>query len=140
MLGQTAGPPPGWKTRTHRRYISKDRALLKQLENAIKGNDQARKLALLPFSTSFLRIFVQDWKRLWLLDVTFALVQRKSLPQWPDISILLFLLHPKSSASVWHRDSPSPLFRPLHLMVSSHLLLPHHHCRLRYPNHRSRRP
>ncbi|KAF8879304.1 hypothetical protein CPB84DRAFT_1687970 [Gymnopilus junonius] len=41
-LGAPAGPPPGWKTKTHRRYISKDRALLKQLENAVKGDDKAR--------------------------------------------------------------------------------------------------
>src|SRR5438270_304090 len=38
-LGAPAGPPPGWKTRTHKRYISKDRALLKHLETAIKGDD-----------------------------------------------------------------------------------------------------
>lgn len=46
MLGQSAGPPPGWKTRTHKRYISKDRVLLKQLESAIKGDDPARKRLL----------------------------------------------------------------------------------------------
>ncbi|KAL5503993.1 hypothetical protein ACEPAH_8066 [Sanghuangporus vaninii] len=31
-----AGPAPGWGTKTHNRYISKDRNLLKQLESAIK--------------------------------------------------------------------------------------------------------
>ncbi|EJD06824.1 DUF1630-domain-containing protein [Fomitiporia mediterranea MF3/22] len=31
-----AGPVPGWQTKTHNRYISKDRDLLKQLESAIK--------------------------------------------------------------------------------------------------------
>ncbi|KAL5526712.1 hypothetical protein ACEPAF_8437 [Sanghuangporus sanghuang] len=31
-----AGPAPGWCTKTHNRYISKDRNLLKQLESAIK--------------------------------------------------------------------------------------------------------
>jgi hypothetical protein len=41
-LGAPAGPAPGWKTKTHRRYISKDRVLLKQLENALKGGDKAR--------------------------------------------------------------------------------------------------
>ncbi|KIM35253.1 hypothetical protein M413DRAFT_20781 [Hebeloma cylindrosporum] len=40
-LGVPAGPAPGWKTKTHKRYISKDRVLLKQLENALKGNDKA---------------------------------------------------------------------------------------------------
>lgn len=33
----------GWKSKTHKRYISKDRALLKQLEVACKGNEQTRK-------------------------------------------------------------------------------------------------
>ncbi|KAJ7747216.1 hypothetical protein B0H16DRAFT_1675642 [Mycena metata] len=28
-----AGPPPGWKTRTHTRYVSKDRTLLRRLED-----------------------------------------------------------------------------------------------------------
>jgi hypothetical protein len=42
-LGAPAGPAPGWKTKTHRRYISKDRELLKQLEHACsKGNDTTR--------------------------------------------------------------------------------------------------
>jgi hypothetical protein len=59
MLGQAAGPPPGWKTRTHRRYISKDRALLKQIENAIKGNDRARKFAFLSCLFIFLTILLR---------------------------------------------------------------------------------
>lgn len=43
-LGAHAGPAPGWKTKTHRRYISKDRELLKQLERACStGNDKTRK-------------------------------------------------------------------------------------------------
>ena len=33
----------GWKSKTHKRYISKDWALLKQLEVAHKGNEQTRK-------------------------------------------------------------------------------------------------
>ncbi|KAM6504111.1 hypothetical protein JOM56_001054 [Amanita muscaria] len=32
----------GWKTKTHKRHISKDRVLLKQLEAACKGNEQTR--------------------------------------------------------------------------------------------------
>ena len=31
-----AVPPPGWETKTHNRYISKDRDLLKILENEIR--------------------------------------------------------------------------------------------------------
>jgi hypothetical protein len=31
-----AGPAPGWKTTTHKRYTSKDRLLLKQLETALR--------------------------------------------------------------------------------------------------------
>jgi len=40
----SAGPPPGWKTKTHKRYISKDHALLKDLEIAIQRGDDRRKL------------------------------------------------------------------------------------------------
>ena len=37
------GPIPGWKTKTHKRYISKDRGLLKTLEQAaLKSNPEAR--------------------------------------------------------------------------------------------------
>ncbi|KAF9048763.1 hypothetical protein BJ165DRAFT_1579964 [Panaeolus papilionaceus] len=42
-LGAPAGPAPGWKTRTHKRYISKDRTLLKQLEQAcLRGDTKSR--------------------------------------------------------------------------------------------------
>lgn len=37
-----AGPGPGWKTKTHKRYISKDLPLLKELELACQGNDSTR--------------------------------------------------------------------------------------------------
>ncbi|XP_006459032.1 hypothetical protein AGABI2DRAFT_200957 [Agaricus bisporus var. bisporus H97] len=40
--GNSAGPAPGWKTKTHRRYISKDHTLLKELESAIRGNDRQK--------------------------------------------------------------------------------------------------
>ncbi|KDQ59072.1 hypothetical protein JAAARDRAFT_192624 [Jaapia argillacea MUCL 33604] len=40
-----AGPHPGWATKTHNRYISKDRALLKQLEEACQGGHQAKSEA-----------------------------------------------------------------------------------------------
>jgi len=33
------GPVPGWKTKTHKRYISKDRSLLKTLEQALLTSD-----------------------------------------------------------------------------------------------------
>ncbi|KAF8183395.1 hypothetical protein BJ912DRAFT_1023213 [Pholiota molesta] len=52
-LGSSAGPAPGWKTRTHRRYISKDRVLLKQLELAIRGGDKARMDASLALRRHF---------------------------------------------------------------------------------------
>ncbi|KAI0072956.1 DUF1630-domain-containing protein [Panus rudis PR-1116 ss-1] len=36
-----AGPAPGWKSKTHKRYISRDRALLKKCEEAInQGGEQ----------------------------------------------------------------------------------------------------
>ena len=34
------GPSPGWVTKTHKRFISKDRHLLKQLEDAIRGSEK----------------------------------------------------------------------------------------------------
>lgn len=38
------GPVPGWKTKTHKRYISKDRSLLKTLEQALlKPNSEAQR-------------------------------------------------------------------------------------------------
>src|ERR1700691_2776164 len=40
-----AGPVPGWKTKTHKRFISKDRLLLKQLEEAQKGSEQSSTFA-----------------------------------------------------------------------------------------------
>ena len=46
-LDSSAGPAPGWKTRTHKRYISKDRVLLKQLEHACRGDDRSRECSLL---------------------------------------------------------------------------------------------
>ncbi|KAK0434313.1 hypothetical protein EV421DRAFT_1840584 [Armillaria borealis] len=39
------GPSPGWKTKVHKRYISKDHALLKQLESACRGTEQERMSA-----------------------------------------------------------------------------------------------
>ncbi|EGN98722.1 hypothetical protein SERLA73DRAFT_181337 [Serpula lacrymans var. lacrymans S7.3] len=36
------GPSPGWQTKTHKRYISKDQALLKQLEHACNGSQLTR--------------------------------------------------------------------------------------------------
>ncbi|KII89815.1 hypothetical protein PLICRDRAFT_108142 [Plicaturopsis crispa FD-325 SS-3] len=36
------GPEPGWKTKTHNRYISKDRPLLKRLVDACRGDERAR--------------------------------------------------------------------------------------------------
>ncbi|KAJ7510496.1 hypothetical protein B0H11DRAFT_2216285 [Mycena galericulata] len=39
-----AGPAPGWKTRTHKRYVSKDRALLRRLEDACAGGSERERL------------------------------------------------------------------------------------------------
>lgn len=36
----TLGPIPGWKSRTHKRYTSKDQALLRQLQEACNGSEQ----------------------------------------------------------------------------------------------------
>jgi len=42
-----AGPAPGWKTKTHKRYISKDRTLLKELEEALQGSERTKMQASL---------------------------------------------------------------------------------------------
>lgn len=41
MDNNSAGPLPGWKSRTHKRYVSRDRALLQQLQAACVGSDRA---------------------------------------------------------------------------------------------------
>ncbi|KAJ7187904.1 hypothetical protein C8R46DRAFT_1205136 [Mycena filopes] len=60
-----AGPPPGWKTRTHTRYVSKDRPLLRRLEEACaRGSDSERPSTFCPSLTSFLLIcdqYMQAW-------------------------------------------------------------------------------
>ncbi|KAJ7045855.1 hypothetical protein C8F04DRAFT_1066436 [Mycena alexandri] len=49
-----AGPPPGWKTRTHTRYVSKDRALLRRLEDVCaRGSDRERLDASLDLRRHF---------------------------------------------------------------------------------------
>ncbi|KIJ96492.1 hypothetical protein K443DRAFT_282958 [Laccaria amethystina LaAM-08-1] len=52
-LDSSVGPAPGWKTRTHKRYISKDRVLLKQLEHACRGDDRGRLMASLALRRHF---------------------------------------------------------------------------------------
>ncbi|KAJ4493064.1 hypothetical protein C8J55DRAFT_556035 [Lentinula edodes] len=49
----TPGPPPGWTTKSHKRYISKDRALLKQLEDACRGSEQQKIEASLALRLHF---------------------------------------------------------------------------------------
>ncbi|KAH7928067.1 DUF1630-domain-containing protein [Leucogyrophana mollusca] len=39
-VATAAGPHPGWRTKTHKRYISKDRPLLKRIEMACSGNER----------------------------------------------------------------------------------------------------
>ncbi|KZP23729.1 hypothetical protein FIBSPDRAFT_1042594 [Athelia psychrophila] len=48
-----AGPAPGWKTKSHKRYISKDRALLKSLEDAVRGSDALKTEASLNLRRHF---------------------------------------------------------------------------------------
>ncbi|KAJ7065300.1 hypothetical protein C8F01DRAFT_1350758 [Mycena amicta] len=49
-----AGPTPGWKTRTHTRYISKDRVLLRRLEEACtQGSERDRLDASLELRQHF---------------------------------------------------------------------------------------
>ena len=43
----SAGPTPGWKTKKHKRYISKDRVLLNQLETAFHGGDRTSSSLIL---------------------------------------------------------------------------------------------
>ncbi|KAJ3524062.1 hypothetical protein NM688_g8627 [Phlebia brevispora] len=38
----SVGPSPGWNTKTHKRYIGRDKDLLKRLEEASRGNDVAK--------------------------------------------------------------------------------------------------
>lgn len=48
------GPAPGWKTKTHRRYISKDRSLLKTLEQAaLTSNSEAQRESALTLRRHF---------------------------------------------------------------------------------------
>ncbi|OCH95427.1 DUF1630-domain-containing protein [Obba rivulosa] len=50
------GPSPGWTTHTHKRYISRDRALLKRLEDACSmSNDDPRRAALMRDASTALR-------------------------------------------------------------------------------------
>ncbi|KAG6827615.1 hypothetical protein H0H92_011072 [Tricholoma furcatifolium] len=51
--GGPAGPAPGWKSKTHKRYISKDRVLLKKLETALHGDARARLNASLAVRQHF---------------------------------------------------------------------------------------
>ncbi|KIY68703.1 DUF1630-domain-containing protein [Cylindrobasidium torrendii FP15055 ss-10] len=50
---RTPGPLPGWKTKTHKRYISKDQAILKQLEHALNGSGSDQLTASLAMRRHF---------------------------------------------------------------------------------------
>jgi hypothetical protein len=41
VVDLSVGPPAGWTTKTHKRHISKDQALLKKLEDAFQGDQHA---------------------------------------------------------------------------------------------------
>lgn len=73
----SAGPAPGWKTKTHRRYISKDRDLLKQLVHACyKGNDTTRNFICLSSGVLIFQLIpTQEWRLLWLSGAIFFHVQ-----------------------------------------------------------------
>jgi hypothetical protein len=47
------GPAPGWKTKTHKRYIEKDRNLLKTLERAVLKSDSEARASQIRFNFSF---------------------------------------------------------------------------------------
>jgi len=47
------GPVPGWKTKTHKRYILKDRSLLKELEEALEGSERTKMDASLMLRRHF---------------------------------------------------------------------------------------
>ena len=100
-LGAPAGPAPGWKTRTHKRYISKDRALLKHLEAAIKGDDQARKWGI-QFGVLSGTQVIQKWRRLSPSGGIFALARPSSSHQSHDILILSFRHHLKCNGFAKH--------------------------------------
>ncbi|KAI0041192.1 DUF1630-domain-containing protein [Auriscalpium vulgare] len=53
LPSSVVGPPPGWKTKTHKRFISKDRQLLQQMEDAFRRGP----LALEEASTNLRRHF-----------------------------------------------------------------------------------
>ncbi|KAI0711896.1 hypothetical protein C8T65DRAFT_708036 [Cerioporus squamosus] len=44
LTGIVVGPSPGWRS-THKRYISRDHALLKQLEQACRGSERSKREA-----------------------------------------------------------------------------------------------
>ena len=49
MVPIAAGQPPGWKTKTHKRYTLKDRQLLQEMEDAVRSGPQAcRRLFCVP--------------------------------------------------------------------------------------------
>lgn len=48
-----AGPKPGWATKTHNRYVSKDRALLKKVEDARHGDVRSQIEASLALRRHF---------------------------------------------------------------------------------------
>ncbi|KAF5379809.1 hypothetical protein D9615_005688 [Tricholomella constricta] len=48
-----AGPVPGWKSKKHKRYISKDRVLLRQLETALHSDERTKLNASLALRRHF---------------------------------------------------------------------------------------
>ncbi|GJE96572.1 hypothetical protein PsYK624_127700 [Phanerochaete sordida] len=87
----SVGPAPGWTTKTHKRYISKDKALLKRLEDAAYGDEHARleaSEALRQHLTSRTMAFLVPLQRyLNTLIPTFA---DRTAPSTPNLSTTNF--------------------------------------------------
>ncbi|KIP11168.1 hypothetical protein PHLGIDRAFT_114828 [Phlebiopsis gigantea 11061_1 CR5-6] len=83
----SVGPSPGWTTKTHKRYISKDQALLKKLEDSFRGDEHSRQRAseaLREHLTSRTAAFLMPLQRyLNTLIPTFA---DRTAPTTPNLS------------------------------------------------------
>lgn len=90
-LDISVGPAPGWTTKTHKRYISKDKALLRKLEESLRGDKHARleaSEALREHLTSRTTAFLMPLQRyLNTLIPTFA---DRTAPSTPNLSTTSF--------------------------------------------------
>jgi hypothetical protein len=88
-----AGPVPGWKTKTHKRYISKDRSLLKELEEALRGSERT--------STS---------SRLFIPLVIYSTLRHRNRSLFEPAATLLFTdcSPSRASESISYHVDPNP--------------------------------